>query len=115
MTIYVGNLNYRVEDQDLSTLFSEYGEVTSAQVMKDKFSGRSKGFGFVEMADDAAAQQAIDALNDTDFQQRKMVVNKARPKTESGDRPQRSFNRDGGGSRGGRGGNGGGGGYNRDY
>ena len=104
MTIYVGNLNYRTEEQELNTLFSEYGAVGSVQIIKDKFSGRSKGFAFVEMEDEAAAQKAIDALNDQDFMERKLAVNKARPKTE-GDRPQRSFHRDRGGDRGG---------YNRD-
>src|SRR5947208_3438947 len=105
MKIYVGNLNFRAKDEDLQELFSAYGEVASASVLSDKMTGRSKGFGFVEIADDAAANAAINALNGSDFMERKIVVNEARPRTE-GDRPRRSFNR-------GSGGGGGGGGYNR--
>src|SRR6187401_1031808 len=108
MTIYVGNLNFRVTEDNLQELFSEYGEVTSAKVMTDKMTGRSKGFGFIEMADEDAANNAISNLNDKEFMERKLVVNQARPRTE-GDRPRRSFNKSGGGG-GGRGGFGGGGG-----
>ena len=107
MTIYVGNLNFRVTEDSLHELFSEFGEVTSAKVMTDKMTGRSKGFGFIEMADDDAANTAISNLNDKEFMERKLVVNQARPRTE-GDRPRRPFNKSGGG--GGRGGFGGGGG-----
>jgi hypothetical protein len=63
MNIYVGNLSWNLKDQDLANLFASYGEVTSAKIVTDKFTNRSKGFGFVEMADDAAAQAAIAALN----------------------------------------------------
>ena len=117
MTIYVGNLSYQASEQDLTNLFSEYGEVKSVKLITDKFTGRSKGFAFVEMADEAAANQAIDALDKTEFQTRTLTVNKAQPKTE-GDRPRSGgggggFNRGGGGGdrRGGgdRGGYGGGG------
>lgn len=111
MKIYVGNLNFRVTDENLHELFAPFGEVTSATVLTDRMSGRSKGFGFVEIADDAAANAAIAKLNDTEFMERKIVVNEARPRVE-GERPARkSFNKGGGGfNRGG-----GGGGYNNRY
>ena len=96
MNIYVGNLSFRATEDSLRELFSQYGEVTSARIMTDKMSGRSKGFGFVDMADDAAANAAINALNDQDFMERKLRVNEAKPRTE-GDRPRRPFNRGGGG------------------
>ncbi len=112
MTIYVGNLSFQATEDSIRDLFAEYGEVSSAKIMMNKMSGRSRGFGFVEMSDEAAANAAISALNDKDFMDRKLVVNEARPRTEGGgggsDRPRRSFNRNGGG--GGRGGYGGGGG-----
>jgi RNA recognition motif-containing protein len=114
MTIYVGNLNYRATEEGLQELFSRFGEVTSAKIMTDKMSGRSKGFGFIEMANDDQANAAIEGLNDTDFLERKLVVNQARPRTEGDRPPRRSFNRSGGGGGGGfnRGGSGGGrGGY----
>ncbi|WP_405231905.1 MULTISPECIES: RNA recognition motif domain-containing protein [Lentisalinibacter] len=84
--IYVGNLAYSVTSDDLREVFSEYGEVSSANVIMDKFSGRSKGFGFVEMPDSSAASAAIEALNEQDLQGRNMRVNEARPRE---DRPQR--------------------------
>ncbi|HKL62218.1 MAG TPA: RNA-binding protein [Woeseiaceae bacterium] len=84
--IYVGNLAYSVTSDDLREVFSEYGEVSSANVIMDKFSGRSKGFGFVEMPDSSAASAAIEALNEQDLQGRNMRVNEARPREE---RPQR--------------------------
>lgn len=77
--IYVGNLSWSTTDADLKSLFSQYGEVTSAQVIEDRASGRSRGFGFVEM-DDAGAQQAIQALNGSDFQGRPLKVNEAQPR-----------------------------------
>lgn len=80
MNIYVGNLNYRAEDSDLTQLFSEYGAVESANLISDKYSGRSKGFGFVTMENDEEAKQAIEALNGSNFQDRDIVVNEARPK-----------------------------------
>jgi cold-inducible RNA-binding protein len=91
MNIYVGNLSRQASEQDVTKLFTEYGEVKSVKVIKDNYTGQSRGFAFVEM-DDAAAQQAIDALNDTEFMQRPLVVNEARPKTNN-DRPKRNFNR----------------------
>ena len=79
MNIYVGNLSWSTTDADLKSLFSQYGEVTSAQVIEDRATGRSRGFGFVEM-DDAGAQQAIQALNGNDFQGRPLKVNEAQPR-----------------------------------
>ncbi len=111
MKIYVGNLNFRVTDDNLHELFSPFGEVVSATVLTDKMSGRSKGFGFVEIADDAAANAAIAGLNDTDYMERKLVVNEARPRVEGERPPRKSFNKGGGGfNRGG-----GSGGYNNRY
>ncbi len=90
MTIYVGNLSYQASEKDISELFSAFGEVQSVNIITDKFSGRSKGFGFVEM-DDEAAGKAIDELNDTEFMERSLVVNEARPRTERP--PRRDFNK----------------------
>ena len=113
MNIYVGNLSFSATDDSLRDLFAQFGEVTSAKIMMDKMSGRSKGFGFVDMPDDAAANAAIAELNDKEFMERNLKVNEARPRTE-GDRPRKTFNRGGGGgggfNRGGGGGYGGGGG-----
>jgi len=98
--LYVGNLPYGVADGDLQRLFEPHGTVESAQVIMDRDTGRSKGFGFVEMGSDQEAQAAIAALNGQDMDGRPLTVNEARPKPEGG--------RGGGG--GGRGGYGGGGG-----
>jgi RNA recognition motif-containing protein len=98
--IYVGNLPYDTTGDDLVQLFQTYGTVTSAQVIIDKFSGRSRGFGFVEMANDDESQAAIDALNGSPFGGRPLTVNEARPREERG-------SGGGGGSRGGYGGGGG--------
>jgi RNA recognition motif-containing protein len=117
MNIYVGNLSWNLKDQDLSNLFASYGEVTSAKIVTDKFTQRSKGFGFVEMADDASAQAAIAALNGSEVDGRNIVVNESRPKPEGGGSgggggfKKRSFG--GGGGGGGYKGKGGGGGYNK--
>ena len=78
--IYVGNLNYATTEEGLTNLFGTYGEVVSAVVIKDKFSNRSKGFGFVEMADEGAAQNAIAELNETEFEGRRLRVNVAQEK-----------------------------------
>lgn len=113
MNIYVGNLSWSMTDDDLMNLFTEHGAVTSAKILKDKMNGRSKGFGFVEMEDDEAAKAAIAALNETEVQGRKLIVNESQPRAE-GDRPKRSFGGGGGGyKKGGYGGGGnrGGGGY----
>lgn len=82
MTIFVSNLSFKVTDDQLNDLFTKFGGVNSARVMTDKMSGRSRGFGFVEMPDDAAAQKAIDGLNGIDHDGRPLSVNIARPKKE---------------------------------
>lgn len=108
MNIYVGNLNWSMTDSDLQDLFSPYGEVVSAKIVVDKFNGnRSRGFGFVEMADDEAARAAISGLNDLDLSGRKIVVNESTPKPE-GERREGGYKKPGGY---GGGGNRGGGGY----
>ena len=81
MNIYCGNLSYNSADEDLNTLFAEYGEVGSAKVIRDRETDRSRGFGFVEMESDDEAQNAIDALNGQEFMGRKLVVNESRPRT----------------------------------
>ncbi len=101
--LYVGNLSYSTTEQDLQEAFSKIGEVVSATLIIDQTNGRSKGFGFVEMASDEDAQKAISSMNGTSFLDRTITVNEARPKTERG----RSGS--GGGGRGNRGGYGGGG------
>jgi len=88
MRIYVGNLKYAVNDETLREMFSEFGEVASADVIKDKFSGQSKGFGFVDMPNQSEAEDAIRALNETMQDGRKLTVNEAKPRTE---RPQRRY------------------------
>ena len=87
MNIYVGNLPYSVTEADLNQAFSAFGKVSSATLINDKFSGQSKGFGFVEMPDNSEADAAIKGLNDTELKGRKITVNKAKPKT---DRPART-------------------------
>ena len=142
MNIYVGNLSWSMTDDDLMNLFTEHGSVTSAKILKDKMNGRSKGFGFVEMEDDEAAKAAIAALNETEIQGRKLIVNESQPRQEGsgggggykksggygGGGGSRGGGYGGGGSRGGSGGGGSrggyggggnrggsGGGYNREY
>lgn len=99
MNIYVGNLSYEVSDSDLQNTFSQFGKVTSAKVIRDMYSGKSKGFGFVEMESKSEAESAISSLNGTDLKGRNITVNEARPRNES-----RSGN--GGGFRSGGGGGG---------
>ena len=96
MNIYVGNLSFDTRDEGLRAAFAQYGEVESARVIQDRDSGRSRGFGFVEMNNDGEAQAAIDALNGTDLDGRTLTVNVARPRNTGG------------------GGGGGGGGYRGD-
>ena len=84
--LYVGNLSYSVSDSDLQELFSPFGAVDSARVITDRDTGRSKGFGFVEMSNDAEAQAAIDALNGQESGGRTLTVNEARPREERGPR-----------------------------
>lgn len=103
--LYVGNLSYNVSSSDLEALFAAFGSVQSAQVIEDRETGRSKGFGFVEMNSDQEAQAAIDALNGKENDGRALTVNEARPREDRGG--------GGGGGRGGRGGYGGGGGGGR--
>ena len=108
--LYVGNLSYNIRDDDLNQAFAQYGSVSSAKVMMDRDTGRSKGFGFVEMGSDAEAQAAINAMNGVPLDGRAIVVNEARPREE---RPG-GFGGGGGRSGGGFGGGGGrsgGGGY----
>jgi RNA recognition motif-containing protein len=134
MNIYVGNLSWGLKDQDLANMFAPFGEVASAKIVMDKFTQRSKGFGFVEMPNDEQAQAAIAQSNNTEVEGRNLVVNESRPKEEgSGGFKKRGgfgggggggFKKGGGGGgyRGGsggsgggyRGGNGGGGGGYRD-
>jgi RNA recognition motif-containing protein len=106
MNIYVGNLSWSMTDDDLSNLFTQYGTVTSAKILKEKNTGRSKGFGFVEMEDDDAAKTAIATLNESEVQGRKLIVNESQPRPEGS-----GYKRSGGGGYGGGGGNRGGGGY----
>jgi len=105
--LYVGNLAYSVRDESLQQSFSQFGTVTSAKVMMDRDTGRSKGFGFVEMGSDAEAQAAINGMNGQALEGRAIVVNEARPREE---RPGGFGGGGGGGSRGGYGGGGGSGG-----
>jgi RNA recognition motif-containing protein len=107
MNIYVSNLSFNVQDEDLKDFFAEYGEVSSAKVITDKFTGKSRGFGFVEMSDDEAAKKAIAELDQATVEGRNIRVMEAKPKEE---KPARS-----GGFRGGNGGGGynNGGGYNK--
>jgi cold-inducible RNA-binding protein len=102
--LFVGNMNFQTTESDLRALFEQFGEIARVQVMTDRETGRSRGFGFVEMADDDAAAQAIAALNGRELDGRALNVNEARPK------PERS-----GGGGGGRGGYGGGGGGGRQH
>ena len=112
--LFVGGLAWATTEDSLRTLFTQVGEVVSATVITDRFSGRSKGFGFVEMATEEQAAEAVKKLNGQELDGRKIIVSEARPKPEGNDRPQeRNFSR-GGDRRGGggfRGGNRGGGGY----
>jgi len=97
--LYVGNLTYQVTESNLEELFAQFGTVQSAQVIQDRETGRSKGFGFVEMDTDAQAQAAIQGLNEQEHDGRRLTVNEAKPREDRG------------GGRGGYGGGGGGGGY----
>jgi RNA recognition motif-containing protein len=107
MRLYVGNLAYSVTSQSLESLFSEYGTVKDATVVQDRDTGRSKGFGFVEMADNSQAQAAIQGLNLKEVEGRCLTVNEARPREERGGGGGRGYGGGGGGG-GGRGGYGGG-------
>lgn len=91
MNIYVGNLSYNTTEQELESMFGQYGKVSSARLATDRETGRARGFGFVEMADDAEAKKAIDAINGRDMDGRTLNVNEARPKEDRG--PRRSNTR----------------------
>ena len=80
MNIYVGNLNYKVDENDLEDIFQDYGTVSSSRIITDKFSGKSKGFGFVTMENQDEAKKAISELNGAEFEDRDMIVNEAKPK-----------------------------------
>jgi RNA recognition motif-containing protein len=122
MRIFVGNLPFSLDDEALLKLFAEHGEVDSAQVMVDRYSGKSRGFGFVQMSDPGEAQKAIDAIDGTEVEGREIKANEARPREnrggpmfDRGDRPRGRGDRNRKGRGGGRrkGGGGGGGGRNR--
>ncbi len=98
MNIFIAGLSFKLSESDLTELFAAYGEVTSARIITDRETGRSKGYGFVEMSDDEAAGKAIAALNESEVAGRNISVTEARPRTES-DAPRRSYG--GGGNRGG--------------
>jgi RNA recognition motif-containing protein len=107
--IFVSNLSFQLKNEDLLEAFEAYGEVNSAKIITDKFTNRSRGFGFVEMPDDRSAEEAIRALNGTDLDGKTISVAEARPRDERpARRPSGGNDRSGGGNRGG-----GGGGYNR--
>jgi RNA recognition motif-containing protein len=97
MNIYVGNLSWQMTDDDLSNLFTQYGTVTSAKILKEKNTGRSKGFGFVEMEDDEASKAAIAALNESEVQGRKLIVNESQPRPEGGGSGGGGYKKSGGG------------------
>jgi RNA recognition motif-containing protein len=88
MQIYVGNMNYRTTEEDINKLFSQYGEVESVKLINDRETGRAKGFGFVTMNDDSAAREAIEALNEKEFEGRSLRINEAKPREE---RPRREY------------------------
>jgi cold-inducible RNA-binding protein len=109
MKLYVGNLSYEVSDQDLRQTFEPFGQVESATIIKDKYSGQSKGFGFVEFASKSEGQAAIEGVNGKELKGRTLNVNEARPREDRGG--QGGYGGGRGGDRGGRGGGFGGGGH----
>ncbi len=109
MNIFVAKLNFSTTSEELQSLFEQFGSVDSAKVIVDHETGKSKGFGFVEMPNDEEAQKAIDATNETEFHDRTIVVKEARPKEDNPKFEKKSF----GGGGGYKGGGGGGGGYNK--
>jgi cold-inducible RNA-binding protein len=112
MNIYVGNLPFQLREEELSALFSTYGEVTSVKIMTDRETGRSRGFAFVEMTNDEEALLAIERLHESDLKQRTLVVNEAKPRSNDG---ERRGGGGGGGRQNQRRSGGGGGGYNNRY
>ncbi len=91
MNIYVGNLSYRISEEELKEVFEQFGVVDSVKIVRDRDTGRSKGYAFLEMPEESEAQQAIDGQNEQTLAERTMVVNQARPREERAPRPQRSF------------------------
>lgn len=89
MNIYVGNMAYSLTEEEVRNMFSEYGEVTSVNIITDRYSGQSKGFGFVEMPNESEAEEAIKALNEAEVNGRNLRVNQARPRGERPSRPRR--------------------------
>lgn len=119
MNLYISNLSYNISDEDLRLLFADYGEITSAKVILDRETGRSRGFGFVELSDDELAKKAIEELNQASYDGKVINITEARPREDRGDRGGRFNNNRGGGygsNRGGGYGSNRGGGYgsNRD-
>ena len=119
MNLYISNLSYNIPDEDLRLLFADYGEITSAKVIMDRETGRSRGFGFVELSDDELAKKAIEELNQASYDGKVINITEARPREDRGDRGGRFNNNRGGGygsNRGGGYGSNRGGGYgsNRD-
>ena len=119
MNLYISNLSYNISDADLRQLFADYGEITSAKVIMDRETGRSRGFGFVELSDDELAKKAIEELNQASYDGKVINITEARPREDRGDRDGRFNNNRGGGygsNRGGGYGSNRGGGYgsNRD-
>ena len=119
MNLYISNLSYNISDEDLRLLFADYGEITSAEVIMDRETGRSRGFGFVELSDDELAKKAIEELNQASYDGKVINITEARPREDRGDRGGRFNNNRGGGygsNRGGGYGSNRGGGYgsNRD-
>ena len=119
MNLYISNLSYNISDEDLRQLFADYGEITSAKVIMDRETGRSRGFGFVELSDDELAKKAIEELNQASYDGKVINITEARPREDRGDRGGRFNNNRGGGYGSNRGGGygsnrGGGFGSNRD-
>ena len=119
MNLYISNLSYNISDEDLRLLFADYGEITSAKVIMDRETGRSRGFGFVELSDDELAKKAIEELNQASYDGKVINITEARPREDRGDRGGRFNNNRGGGYGSNRGGGygsnrGGGSGSNRD-
>ena len=119
MNLYISNLSYNISDEDLRQLFADYGEISSAKVIMDRETGRSRGFGFVELSDDELAKKAIEELNQASYDGKVINITEARPREDRGDRGGRFNNNRGGGygsNRGGGYGSNRGGGYgsNRD-
>ena len=97
MNLYISNLSYNISDEDLRLLFADYGEITSAKVIMDRETGRSRGFGFVELSDDELAKKAIEELNQASYDGKVINITEARPREDRGDRGGRFNNNRGGG------------------